>query len=221
MISNQLFLNKKKKLQSIVVGFALCFFTIYSVSHFLAAGRDDTFIMLWEGQTLGYAPWFVNFNYQVQEISSSVLGVLVAALTKGMTVPHALLLIKLLGLTSSLITLTLLWFRRTVLYAEIPSMWLLAFGALVSTAVSPCFQYWTLGGLETPYHALLLLAFCLILVNSLSDNIGGKVDWRLAGIEILLFLTRTEGFWPILMAGVICILLKRCISVHISTVRAL
>lgn len=178
--------------------------------------------MLWEGQTLGVAPWFINFNYQVQEISSSVLGVLVAALTKGMTVEHALLLVKLVGLTASITTLLVLWLQREILFVGIPNTVLLSLAVIVSTATSPCFQYWTFGGLETPYYTLLLVVFCLILVRSLSCNERKtKVDLGLLMVGIFLFMARTEGFWPILLAGVFCIVMVRCISIRKSTVRAI
>lgn len=209
--------------QAILVISILIFFAVYSINHYLAAGRDDTFIMLWAGQTLGHDFWFVNFNYETQEISSSIFGALIAALTKGMTVQHALLVIKLFGLIASLATLVLLWSQREAFFSGIYHKRLLALGTIVAIATSPSFQYWTLGGLETPYYALFLSAFCLLLTRSLSCNedASGRIDWWLAVGGILLILTRAEGFWPIIMAGVFCIVIRRSIAVRNSTIKAL
>lgn len=210
-----------QRYQSLWVLLALTCFVVYSISQFLAAGRDDTFIMLWAGQTLGHAPWFVNFNYETQEIASSILGVFIAALTKTLPVGYALLLIKLLGLSAGCTTLILLWARRNVLFADLPDRHWLAMGALVATAASPVFQYWTLGGLETPYHALFLLAFCLVYVRSLTARTAAVLDWWLVGVGGLLILARVEAFWPILLAGGLTAVMRRFMPIPAATVRAL
>lgn len=46
--------------------------------HFIGAGHDDAWIMLFAGETVGRGP-FLNHNLAVQEISTSVLGALLAA----------------------------------------------------------------------------------------------------------------------------------------------
>lgn len=199
----------------------LIYFVGYSFSHFLAAGRDDTFIMLWAGQSLGQGPWFVNFNYESQEIASSYLGVFIASLTKGLPLTYALLLIKLMSLAAACATLVLLWSKCNALFSGFSGKPWLVMGAVLATAVSPIFQYWTFGGLETPYHALLLLAFCLVFVRSITYHQTGSVDWWLVGVGCLLVLARTESFWPLLLAGGLSAVINRFLPVHTSTVRAL
>lgn len=193
----------------------------YSFLHFLAAGRDDTFIMLWAGQTLGHAPWFMNFNYATQEIASSTIGVLIAALTKGQSIGHALLLVKLFGLLSACATLYLIWWKRVEIFSGSQRSRWLALATIISTVASPVFMYWSLGGLETPQHALLLLVYCLVLIKSLTASKQlGQVDWWLWGTGFLLVLVRTEAFWPIFFAGLLLVLINRSSSVPIQTVRA-
>lgn len=198
----------------------------YSIVQFLAAGRDDTFIMLWAGQTLGTGPWFVNYNYIPQEIASSIIGVLIAELTKGQSIGYALLIVKLFGLLSACAALCLIWWRRIDIFAGSEHASWLAMAAVIATAASPVFMYWSLGGLETPHHALLLLAYCFVLLRSITANgQSGLVDWWLLGIGFLLVLVRTEAFWPIFFSGSLLILIHRLLCagycpVPIQTIRA-
>lgn len=189
---------------------------------FLAAGQDDTFIMLWAGQTLGHGPWFVNYNYDTQEIASSIIGALIAALTKGMPVEQALLVVKMAGLLSACATLYLIWRMRRDIFGDARNADWLAWAALTATAASPVFMYWALGGLETPHHALLMLAYALVLFRSVTSvREVGMVDWWLFGVGVLLVLVRTEAFWPVFFAASWLALFSRGGSVRVSTVRAL
>lgn len=56
---------------AIVVGWV--FFICFSFYHFLGVGPDDVFIFLWTGENLHKSYWFVNYNFQTQEMVSSIL----------------------------------------------------------------------------------------------------------------------------------------------------
>ncbi|RAI42617.1 hypothetical protein [Rhodoplanes roseus] len=173
-------------------------FVVFSIVPFLAAGRDDTFIMLWAGQTFTFTKWFVNYNFEPQEIASSHLAAWIAAPTRWLTPEQALLATKLIGLLASCATLWVIWRSRVRFFGTIaPDP--LAIAAVVATAACPSFRYWTLGGLETPYHALFLTLFGIALARVIEEaailarpSIGFLALW-----SAILVLTRTEGFWPI------------------------
>lgn len=179
----------------------IVFFLYYAFSNFISAGRDDTFLMLWSGQTLGSASWFVNYNYELEEISSSIIGSLVSATTIGQPAGRALLMVKVMGLLAAAATLALMWRSQAEFFRrEAMARWL-ALGAVLATATSTSFSYWSLGGLETPYHALLLLLFTSYLIHHLSRTPESRgVHWGLAVTGILLCLVRTEAFWPMFLA---------------------
>ena len=179
----------------------IAFFFYYAFTNFVSAGRDDTFLMLWSGQTLGSAPWFVNYNYELEEISSSIIGSLVSATTIGQPAGRALLMVKVMGLLAAAATLVLMWRSQDEFFKRDGMARWLTLGAVLATATSTPFSYWSLGGLETPYHALLLLLFTSYLVNHLSHvPENNRVHWGLAVSGILLCLVRTEGFWPMFLA---------------------
>lgn len=193
----------------------------YSAMHFLAAGRDDTFIMLWAGQTLGQGSWFLNFNYATQEIASSIIGVLIAALSKGQSIGYALLIIKVFGLLSAIATLYLIWCKRDDIYSGVDGANWFAMAAVIATAASPVFMYWSFGGLETPHHALLILSFCILFVKSITKQQADSIDWLLLVTGVLLVLVRTEAFWLLFLAGFLVVFINRCSVVSSATFRAL
>lgn len=179
----------------------ILFFFYYAFTNFISAGRDDAFLMLWSGQTLGSASWFVNYNYELEEISSSIIGSLVSATTIGQPAGRALLMVKIMGLLAAAATLVLMWRSQAEFFKREGMARWLTLGAVLATATSTPFSYWSLGGLETPYHALLLLLFTSYLIHHLSRTPETRgVHWGLAITGILLCLVRTEGFWPMFLA---------------------
>lgn len=192
----------------------------YWFTQFLAAGRDDTFIMLWAGQSLGHGPWFVNYNYEPQEVASSIVGALIAAATKGMSVGRALLVIKATGFLSAIATLLVIWYKRHQLFpSETKAQWF-ACGAVVATAASPVFMYWSLGGLETAYHTLSLLLFCLALVGSVARRDSAGIDVPLLAVACLVILVRAESFWVVFLSAGLLFIAGRCVRVPAAAIRS-
>lgn len=182
-------------------------FFVHAFIRFLSAGRDDTFIMLWAGQTFSLARGFVNYNYKPEEIASSEIAAWLASPTSGWDPGHALLYIKTLGLLTAALTLVLIWAHRGDLKTSRSSPPLI-YLPIIATAASQSFQYWSLGGLETPYHTFLLTAFAFSLSSCLKEGqdcgFGNTVS--LVAILSLLMMTRTEAFWPwLLIVGFILI----------------
>lgn len=177
--------------------------------------------MLWSGQSLGKAEWFINYNEVPQEISSSIIGTLIAAITTGQNIENALLTVKMFGLFSALVALSLIWFERNKIFAGLANRSLVALSAILATAVSPVFMYWSLGGLETAHHALLLLVFCLLVQSAIIKHETVGVDWWLFGVCCLLVLVRTEAFWPTFLAGFFLVIFKGKAGFNSAAFRAI
>ncbi len=139
----------------------LLLISLSALYRYLGAGRDNVFITLWAGKTLGTATWFINYNGESQEISSSILG----ALDRQICL--------------SLLRGNLLSGEQTVRMGSragdsgghlAPAPHLLsplsptasAIAAVALLGFNPSFAYWSLGGLETPYYALLILLYAAL-----------------------------------------------------------
>ncbi len=171
--------------------------SLSALYRYLGAGRDDVFITLWAGKTLGTATWFINYNGESQEISSSILGALTAKLAYVCCADAYYLANKLFGGAAALATLLVLWLQRRVFFRFYPSASAITAAALLG--FNPSFAYWSLGGLETPYYALLILlyaAFAIRLVDPAAPDFR-KTSLVLSLVQILALLCRPEGFWLI------------------------
>jgi len=181
----------------------LLLFSLNALYHYLGAGRDDVFITLWAGKTLGTAPWFINYNGEPQEISSSILGALIAKLVYLCCTDTYYLANKLFGGGAALAALAVLWLQRRTFFHAFPNASAVTAAALLSFNAS--FAYWSLGGLETPYYALLILlytAFAIRLFRHLQTltcqaGEGRGALYVLSLVQILAILCRPEGFWLI------------------------
>ena len=149
--------------------FILLLVSLNALYQYLGAGRDDVFITLWAGKTLGTAPWFINYNGELQEISSSILGALTAKLAYLCCADTYYLANKLFGAVAALATLAIIWLqRRTFFHHPFPSA--CAIAAIALLGFNPSFAYWSLGGLETPYYALLILLYAALAIRLVSDQ---------------------------------------------------
>jgi len=181
--------------------------SLNALYQYLGAGRDDVFITLWAGKTLGTAAWFINYNGELQEISSSILGALIAKLAYLCCADVYYLMNKLFGVAAALATLVVLWFQRHTFFDSFPNASAIAAAALLG--FNPSFAYWGLGGLETPYYALLILLYTAFAIRLFSypetlsplveegQGRGGEPLRLLSLVQILAILCRPEGFWLI------------------------
>lgn len=184
--------NRAPALSTITVFIIAALFISISVVRFAAAGRDDAFIMFWSGKTFTLSNWFINHNGAHEEISSSVIGPWIASIGYIITPETPLLFFKTASLFTSLCTLCLIWWQRKKIFPkEFPDA--LVPTVMFSIAMSPMFQYWTLGGLETPFATLLLLWSPLAQVSFFLNR--SLVNGALFALSLtMLSLVRTEGF---------------------------
>lgn len=189
--------TKCRRVLVVLFGLVLLLGTINALYQYLGAGRDDVFITLWAGKTLGSGPWFINYNGEPQEISSSILGALIAKFTYLCCTANYYLANKLFGWGAALIALMVVWFQRRTFFQSSPDFSAIAVALILG--FSPSFAYWSLGGLETPYYALLLLLYAALasrIFNS-SRMETERDGYYLAIVQILSILCRPEGFWLI------------------------
>ncbi len=183
-------------LSPLLLGMVLLFFCLNALYQYLGAGRDDVFITLWAGKTLGTGPWFINYNGELQEISSSLLGALIAKFAYLCCEETYYLANKLFGWGAALATLAVIWFQRRTFFDQFPEPGAIATVALLGFNSS--FAYWSLGGLETPYYALLILLYAVFAIRIFNrENADQQPYLSLTLVQILAILCRPEGFWLI------------------------
>lgn len=183
--------------------FVLAIFFTITTLYYLGAGRDDSFITMWAGETLGVEPWFVNYNYEIQEMSSSITSAILYRISYWIDSDADYVINKFLSLGLSLVTLSCIWrFGRLFFASPLRRLWALVAVSIV--AFSPVFQYWSLGGLETPIQALLLLLYAGHFARWLQERHIFTAS-TIALWQVLLILTRPEGFW-ILVATIFILL---------------
>ena len=175
----------------------LLLFALNTLYQYLGAGRDDVFITLWAGKTLGTGSWFINYNGEPQEISSSILGALIAKFAYLCCPETYYLANKLLGGGAALATLLVVWLNRRILFPFFPDCSAIATVALLG--VNPSFAYWSLGGLETPYYALFILLYTVLAIRVFNPAtaVTSRAYLSLTLSQILAILCRPEGFWLI------------------------
>lgn len=181
-------------LPSLLLGIVLLLCGLNTLYQYLGAGRDDVFITLWAGKTLGTGPWFINYNGEPQEISSSIIGALIAKFAYLCCTETYYLANKLIGGGAALATLLVVWFNRRILFAVFPNF--SAIATVVLLGVNPSFAYWSLGGLETPYYALFILLYTVLAIRVFNSTAATHRDYlSLILIQILAIVCRPEGFW--------------------------
>jgi hypothetical protein len=188
------------------VTLSLLLFLSVSCYRFLGAGRDDTFIFLWAGETLGQSSWFVNYNMEPQEIISSYIVPIVIKLLHSLSPEGIYFTLRISGIFVSLISLLLVWLFRHNLFKTSPD----SASALVicMSALSPALQYWSSGGMETPYHVLsytlllIAVARCRLEKPALADYV------RINAVLVLFILARVDGFLAIPMTAAFLFLEK-------------
>ena len=150
------------------------------------------FIFLWSGKALSHSGWFINYNYQYQEMASSIVAVLLAYFSYVIAPDSQYLIYKLSGLLAATGALAVCIVARTMFFPR--HSLLAALTVVFATALSPPYFYWSTGGMEQPYYALLLVVYtCLFASLSQSYNALKMVLFLLT--ILLLMLVRPEIIW--------------------------
>lgn len=163
-----------------------------SFSRACSASTDDIFIMLWSGKVLGDTGWFVNYNYQKQEMASSILGVLAAHFSYLLAPAFPYLMDKLCGLAATLLALGVYYRARRLFFPRHADYAILLM--TVATLCSPVTYYWAIGILAGPYYTLLLAGY-VVLFAALCQQPSRWRQVALAAVMALLVLVRPETFW--------------------------
>lgn len=164
-----------------------------SLSYFVGAGYDDSWISLWSGERLAERGMLLNHNDQPVEIASSLLHVLMIAGFHALSPGNALLLNKLAGMIAGLGVLATVYAHRGTFFGALPARWRTpALGmALLALATHPSWLNWNMGGLETPYQTLILTLHAAYLMQ----HVGGRRSrLALAVTQCLYVLVRSDGF---------------------------
>lgn len=157
---------------------------------FIAAGHDDTWIMLFAGETLGQGSWFLNHNGAPQEVSTSVLGALLAGFA-ALVAPsgYEYAAWKFSAWLPAMFAGVLLFDvvrRHCGTFAGY--YWI-----LVLTCI-PQWNNWAWGGLESGLFWLFSLMFVRALAEW-SQQPDGPSGWKVAALTFALPLTRADALW--------------------------
>lgn len=148
-----------------------------------ATGRDDAHITYWPAHTLAHMGEIVNYNGQAVEQSSSLLQVVVLAITHGVSGID----IVTLGHVSSIVfgaaslPLTYVFARRLHPAAGPP--------ATMMTAVCGSFVYWSFSGLEATLAAFCVLWCLLAFDDLLRASVVSTWAWGHAAAAVLALIT--------------------------------
>lgn len=174
-------------------------FLFLSILKFSGAGHDDTWIMIWSGKSLLAKGWFTNYNFDYQEIASSILMPAVAAFSIWISEQNTLVVYKLISAGFSLLGLLVLFAAIKKVMASAPYKLpglppvVVSFLVVAMTASAPSLQYWTFGGLETSLYFLCLVLFatdcCQYVISGETRFIARLTLWSIA-----VSLARVEGF---------------------------
>ena len=177
---------------STTISIALVIYFFLSLTRYLGAGHDDTFISLWAGRMLAEGKGFVDHNFEPLEVSSSLLHTFIIAGMYLFTPEHVFLFNKLLGLLSGAAILLLIYLNRSI-FLNFSDNWNKIAFALICLALStsPSFLYWNLGGLETPLQTLILFLYSIYLIKHWNTS---QYLLTLAFLQSLYILVRPEGF---------------------------
>jgi hypothetical protein len=177
----------------------LLLFVVLTLSSFsfIGAGHDDAWIMLFAGETLGKGSWFLNHNGVAQEISTSVLGAILAGIASALAPPG----------------LEFAWWKT---FAWLPAIaagmvlfeilrtasdWRYGVCGVLVLCCFPQWHYWAWGGLESGlfWLATLLFLYGLARFSSLPSNLAA---FAAAFFAAILPLVRADALWaPLLFLG--------------------
>lgn len=190
----------------IVLAFMLAGVFVYRcLALYLGAGHDDVFISLWSGKTLATHPWFANVNGEAEDMMSSPFFGALAWVCVSLSPASPLAVIKLFGLAAGAACVLLTYWLAGAFLGETRNRTqrVLRLGAAASVALTPSFEYWTMGGMETVFYALYtLLTVGAAIAYFENPSLRGKL--LLAVALAFAPLIRVEGAWiAMAMAGLL------------------
>ncbi len=187
---------------------SLFLFIALGAIFFPSAGRDDDHIAYWSANSLLEHGEIVNYNGERLEQGSSLGYVALITVVSGISrlrvpeiaVPTAI--ISGILLLFVLNGFNLFFDRRVVNFA------------LLITATSFPFTYWSFSGLETSTYALTLISFCFVFLKTTQDSGRTWKHLYLFPIILVLQLLRPEAFFIIGLAVGLFWLLRIAIEIR-------
>jgi hypothetical protein len=171
---------------------------------FGSAGRDDAHITYWAAYSLSQFGDILNYSFERVEQSSSLFHVLVLSLLNWTTGADLALLGRLSSIAGGLACLPLTYRFAQKLDGR-ASFW-----AVVFTASSAFFVYWSFGGLETTIAAATVLWWILASGSYLS-SVGDEVSSRYGSIvaigSVVLSSLALASVRPEMPIVIVCVLL--------------
>ncbi len=187
----------------VVIGFCL----------YGAAGRDDAHITYWPAYTLAHMGEILNYNGKMLEQSSSLLQVVLLALSHVVSGENIVTLGHLMSIFFGAASLPLTYVFARRLNREAGAL------AALTTAVYGSFIYWSFGGLEST-----LAAFCVLWILLSFDEIlssSGSSGWQwgnalLATLALLAVRPEMPIVIGCILAGTSVILVWRGVPFDIT-----
>ena len=162
-----------------------------------AAGRDDAHITYWPAYTLAHMGDILNYNGEMVEQSSSLLQVVLLAVSHMVSGVNIVTLGHLMSIFFGAASLPLTYLFARRLHPEAGPL------AALVTAVYGSFVYWSFGGLESTLAAFCVLWVLLVFDNILTTSKSSVWEWGYTLLATLALLAvRPE--MPVVLA---CILL--------------
>ncbi len=177
-----------------VLTLCICLYLYLALFHYANSGTDDAFISLWAGEQLAAGHGFVNHNGQPLEICSSTFHACLIALFASIAPGAVFTINKLAGMIAGALVLLAFHGYRRAIFAYCSHPFAAYFLTLLALAVNPAFLYWSMGGLETPYAALILTIFgCALTQFWLEPKTKTAVVVLIS--QSLYTVVRPEGFF--------------------------
>jgi len=170
---------------------SLFLFVFLGTVFFPSAGRDDDYIVFWSAGSLVDSGRLVNYNGEHIEQASSLGHTLLLAIASGISrlpVPSIAVPISVI---SGVILLFLLNGFRRFFEGHVVNY------ALLITATSFPFLYWSFSGLETSLYTLTLTFFGFIILAATRNQVGIRDYSYLFLVVLSLQLIRPEAFFVI------------------------
>lgn len=171
---------------------------------FAGAGHDDTWIMLFAGESLrGSSSWFLNHNGMPQELSTSVLGAVSAWISSSLAAEgDAYLAWKVFSWVHAILAgMALFAILRCHLGNRGGIFWILVLCCF------PHWHYWAWGGLESGLLWLGLLLYAAGIARWM-HSCAPRVAWAVSVLAAMLPLIRADALWAPLLLLVAGLLLK-------------
>lgn len=175
----------------------LAILLITSSLGYIGAGTDDASIMLFAGETLGKGRWFLNHNDIPQEISTSVLGAVLAWAASALApIGQEFTFWKIFAWLPAIAAGMVLFEVLRIACGKRYGIY-----GVLALCCFPQWNYWAWGGLEFGLFGLTIILF-LYWIACFSSAPTNRAALVAAFLAAVLPLVRADALWaPVLLLG--------------------